>query len=336
MRTGIDVLCSQRFEPLRGRKITLHTNEAAVDATLRATSHILQDHLTLVDWPEADTLVWDTQDIGATNDELPTKLMHLLDDAHTQKKSIMVLDRPNPLGGIVVFGLPPKPSLAAGPPIPVRHGMTTGELANMLNEQFRDHPADLTVIPCEGWERHMLWSQTGLEWVPPSPLFPAIESVKHYPGSRLLAGTNLSAGLGTAQPYQLVGAPWMNGEDLADHIVQAVDAGVIFRPHRFEPTGAHRYTGEVCEGLQVHISAEADYQPLKVWLTIIEAVASLYPDLFEWAGDGPVYAFDRLVGTTTVREQIDTDSFNMEATFREWANASRDFEVERQKHLLYE
>ena len=289
-----------------------------------------------------DVIVCDIQDVGVRYYTFVWTISHILEAAGEQGLPVLILDRPNPLGGEVIDG----PLLDTGLssfvgrfPIPVRHGLTLGELAQMMNAHWNPTPAPLTVIPCAGWQRSMTWEQTGLVWIPPSPNMPHLSTAQHYPGACLVEGTQLSEGRGTALPFEIVGAPWIDPATLADHLNAQGWPGVRFRPHVFLPTQS-KWNGATCGGVQVHITNQHAWQPLRVWLAVIMALRHLYPDDFAWL---PPYQggvepspqhFDRLIGSTAVRSQID-DGATLHDITATWATDRQNFAQQRQPFLLY-
>ena len=291
---------------------------------------------------EVDVLVCDVQDVGVRFYTYIWTVSHILEAAGKYGVEVVILDRPNPLGGVKIEG----PSIDAGVtsfvgrfPIPIRHGLTLGELAQMVNVTWNPDPAALTIVRCEGWTRGMEWGDTGgLPWVPPSPAIPHISTVQQYPGACLVEGTRLSEGRGTALPFEVVGAPWIDAPELADHLNAQAWPGVCCRPHAFLPTSS-KWRGETCFGVQVHVFDE--WQPITVWLGVIRATRLLYPDQFEWLPpqDGGVEAggvrhFDRLIGSDTVRQQIDAGT-GLAEIVAEWDVACHAFARQREPYLLY-
>ena len=290
-----------------------------------------------------DVIVCDIQDIGVRYYTYMWTISHILEAAGEKGVEVLILDRPNPLGGAVVEGSPldaALSSLVGRYSIPVRHGLTLGELAQLFNARWNAKPATLDVIACEGWRRSMLWESSGLTFIPPSPNMPHLETVHHYPGACLIEGTTLSEGRGTGLPFEIVGAPFMDGVALADHLNAQNLPGVRFRSHSFQPTTS-KWSGETCAGVQVHITDPAAWRALRVWLRVIVAVKTLYPDKFAWlppgtAGveAGQVYHFDRLIGSSEVRAQIDAGQ-PLDDLFAGWDTFAHGFEVDRWSYLLY-
>ncbi|MCD4686093.1 MAG: DUF1343 domain-containing protein [Anaerolineae bacterium] len=311
-------------------------------ATYRPTPEIL-DHV--------DVLVCDIQDIGVRYYTYPWTVSHILEAAGAHGVRVMILDRPNPLGGTIIDGplLDMSMSSFVGRfPIPVRHGLTLGELAQMINTTWNPTPADLSVIPCVGWTRDQVWRDTGLPWVPPSPNIPQLTTLAHYPGACLIEGTQLSEGRGTTLPFEIVGAPWIDGMALAEQLNAdgwTEPMGARFRPHTFIPTSSKRH-GQSCNGVQVHITAPARWRPIEVWLGVLITIAALYPDQFEWLPTHPdthSQHFDRLIGGRWVRRRIAADIQAGKETrailaqlASEWGEDRHAFALQRRPHLLYD
>ncbi|MCU0515170.1 MAG: DUF1343 domain-containing protein, partial [Anaerolineae bacterium] len=258
-----------------------------------------------------DTIVIDLQDVGARYYTFLWTMSHVLEAAGQHGVEVVILDRPNPLGDRI-YGLPVYPemeSFVGRYNVPVAHGLTMGEMATLINTRWTLTPATLHVVRCEGWQRAWRWSQTDLPWVMTSPAMPRFSTVLHYPGACLLEGTNLSEGRGTALPFEIVGAPWLEAVTLADHLNKKRLAGVRFRPHYFRPL-AGQYAGQDCQGVQAHIVDEEAFHPLHTWLLVIREIRNLYPEDFAWQPPratpaGERYPFDLLAGSAEVRESID-------------------------------
>jgi uncharacterized protein YbbC (DUF1343 family) len=286
-----------------------------------------------------DLLVCDIQDIGVRYYTFLWTITHILEAAGEHDVPVLILDRPNPLGGLVVDGAPLDPafaSLVGRFSLPTRHGMTLAEVARLFNTEWNPTPASLSIIPCSGWRRAMRWADTGLVFVPPSPNMPHLEAVEQYPGSCLIEGTTLSEGRGTTLPFQIVGAPYIDGMALADLLNALNLPGVRFRPHSFQPA-ASKWAGERCGGVQAHVLDAQAWQPLRAWLTVIASIGLLYPDQFEWLppAENGVYHFDRLIGSSEPRRVIHAGA-PLNDLLASWADFSRAFTTQREPYLLYE
>lgn len=309
--------------------------------TLRPTSEMLQN---------IDVLVCDIQDIGVRYYTYVWTVSHVLEAAGAHGIPVVILDRPNPQGGVVIEGpmLDMNVSSFVGRfPVPVRHGLSLGELATLINTTWNPTSADVRVIPCAGWRRAMTWTATGLPWVPPSPNMPQLSTLAHYPGACLVEGTTLSEGRGTTLPFEIAGAPWIDGQALADRLNGdgwAADMGAGFRPHSFRPS-ASKWAGQTCGGVQVHITDSARWRPLDVWLGVIITIRAMYPDRFQWlpADAGGIQHFDRLIGGAWIRRQIEADVHAgkdvraiLALLAAEWVEDCNNFALQRRGVLIYD
>lgn len=290
-----------------------------------------------------DVIVCDIQDIGIRYYTFTWTISHILEAAGEHGVTVVILDRPNPLGGKTIYGplLEPEFSSLVGRfPIPVVHGMTLGELAWMINETWNPHLARLSIIPCEHWEREQLWADTRLPWVPPSPNMPHLHTLHQYAGACLVEGTNLSEGRGTTLPFEIVGAPWIDGMKLAQELNGqgwCADYGVRFRPHMFKPLQG-KWADEYCQGVQVHIMDSTHWRPLEVWLNVIGSVRAMYPEHFRWIPENPangINYFDRLVGTHTIRNDLEA-GIPVGQIAADWHHGYAEFSEMREPFLLYE
>ncbi len=277
-----------------------------------------------------DLVVCDLQDIGVRYYTYAWTVTYMLEAAGAAGIPVMVLDRPNPLGDWIDGQLLDMAyaSMVGRAPIPIQHGLTLGELAKLFNTKWNPTPAELTVIPCDGYRCGMTWEETGLPFVPTSPAMPHLSTVEQYPGTCLVEGTNLSEGRGTALPFEIVGAPFIDSDKLIERLNTMNFIGTGFRPHSFKPT-ASKFAGEVCHGIQVH-RVGSDFHPLKVWIAVISAIRHLYPDQFEWK---PSH-FDRLAGSSKLRQQIDAGESTNDI-IASWADDLAQFQALRREVLIY-
>ncbi|NOY53704.1 MAG: DUF1343 domain-containing protein [Deltaproteobacteria bacterium] len=289
---------------------------------------------------EIDTLVVDLQDVGTRVYTFIYTLANCMDAAREAGIRIVVLDRPNPIGGIAVEGnllREDHSSFVGRFPIPMRHGMTIGELAGMFNNAF-GIGCDLEVISMRGWRRGMYFAETGLPWVLPSPNLPTPETALVYPGQVLLEGTNLSEGRGTTRPFELFGAPYLDTKRAAERLAAYDLPGVIFREHHFLPT-FQKWEGTLCHGFQLHVTDRKAFRPYRSTLAVLQSVLSSCPGKFEWRK--PPYEYetkklpiDILTGDPAVREALEgrIDPVRME---RGWEEDLSAFRKDRRKYLLY-
>lgn len=277
-----------------------------------------------------DVLVFDIQAVGA---RFYTYLYTMADamKAAAAHIPIIVLDRPNPIGGTAVQGpvLDPKFASFVGEyPIPLRYGMTIGELADLFNHQFHIG-ADLTVVKMRGWKRSMYYDDAGLQFVMPSPNMPTESTALVYPGMGLVEGTNVSEGRGTTRPFELVGAPWIDADKLSRVLNDKHLDGVRFRPVHFTPMFS-KYEGKPCNGIEVHVMDRDTFNPVVVGLTVIATIHGLYPKQFAFNASD----FDRLVGNDWIRQDIEK-GVPVSDMQQRWQAGLSQFEKIRQKYLLY-
>ncbi|MFA0749702.1 MAG: hypothetical protein SLRJCFUN_000105 [Candidatus Fervidibacter sp.] len=279
-----------------------------------------------------DALLVDLPDVGCRFYTYAWTMSYLLEAAAQRDLPVFVLDRPNPINGVQVEGQNQKEvvgSLVGRFPIAIRHGLTIGELARWLTQtQFPD--AQVEVIPCEGWRRAMWWDETGLPWVPPSPAMATLETATVYPGTCLVEGTNLSEGRGTARPFEWIGAPFADEDEVAALLNKLNLPGVRFRPHRFIPS-ASKHAGEVCKGVQVHVTDRNAFRPVRTGLCVLAAFKRLYRHAFAWQKA----TIDRLMGTSAFRQAME-DADDPMAVALEWSTEPDEaFLRQRSACLLY-
>ncbi len=230
-----------------------------------------------------DALIFDLQDVGVRVYTFAWTMALSMEACAEAGVRFVVLDRPNPVGGVGREGPVLRPgfeSFVGLHPIPLRHGLTVGELARWLNE-VRGIGCELEVVPMDGWRRDMTWRETGLPWVTPSPNLPTPDSCAVYPGMVLVEGTNLSEGRGTTRPFELVGAPWLDGFALAERLQERAGEGARYRPAWFEPT-FQKHAGAVCGGVQVHVTDARTFEPVRAAVELFRAARALAPDDFDW------------------------------------------------------
>ncbi len=287
-----------------------------------------------------DTLVFDLQDIGVRYYTFIWTMALAMKAAAQEDKAFVVLDRPNPLGGVDLEGNIPDPRFASFVglhPLPVRHGMTAGELARYFNGRF-GFDCDLVVVPMRGWKRRMWFDGTGLPWVLPSPNMPTLDAAAVYAGMCLLEATNISEGRGTTRPFELLGAPFIDAEELARELNRKKLPGAAFRPCAFQPT-FNKWAGKECRGVQLHVTDRRVFRSFITGLVFIQTVRTLWPGQFRWKQ--PPYEYelkklpmDILCGTDGLRRDIER---GLDITKREkgWRAGLKKFGAERNKFLLY-
>ena len=258
-----------------------------------------------------DALVVDLQDVGTRIYTYIYTMANCLRAASRQGLPVVVCDRPNPIGGIDVEGpmlAPGFESFVGQFPIPMRHGLTIGELARLFNDHF-SLGAKLEVIAMQGWTRHDYFDATGLPWVLPSPNLPTLDSTVVYPGMVLFEGTTVSEGRGTTRPFELVGAPGVDPEAFAADLNRRRLPGVHFRPALFEPT-FHKHAKTPCGGCQIHVTDRHTFRPVLTGVTLLEAFAHQQAAHFAWRDPPYEYEYSRppidiLAGSASLREDLD-------------------------------
>jgi uncharacterized protein YbbC (DUF1343 family) len=287
-----------------------------------------------------DALVFDIQDVGARYYTYVWTLaltMRACAEAHVE---VVVLDRPNPLGGVAVEGglvADGYRSFVGLYPVPNRHGLTVGEVAQLVNE-VHGLGCRLSVVRMSGWRRDMLFDDTGLPWVLPSPNMPTLDTALVYPGMCLVEGTELSEGRGTTRPFELFGAPFVDGARLQAALEAERLPGVRLRPVGFRPT-FHKHAGLPCGGVQLHVTDRTAFRPYLTGVAALRAVRALWPDDFHWRTRAYEFVTDRpaidlLCGGPAVREMIDAGA-PLEAIAATWRDDEARFRAARTPYLLY-
>jgi uncharacterized protein YbbC (DUF1343 family) len=289
---------------------------------------------------DLDLLVIDLQDVGVRIYTYIYTMANCLKAARRHGLTVIVCDRPNPIGGLQVEGpvlVPGFESFVGMYPIPMRHGLTIGEIARLFNEEF-GIGADLEVIAMEGWRREMYWDETDLTWIISSPNIPTFDTTTVYPGGVLFEGTNVSEGRGTTRPFELVGAPWVVAERFAEAMNRRDLPGVYFRPAVFEPT-FHKHAGKACAGVQIHARDRRTFRPVEAGVALIEAFRASDPNQFRWKDPPYEYEYEKmpidcLAGSSTLRDQIDAGVPAREIA-QGWDEPVEAFLKIRERVLLY-
>lgn len=277
-----------------------------------------------------DVLVFDIQDVGTRFYTYIYTMALAMEAAQEKGIPFIVLDRPNPLGGKKVEGpvLDPKFASFVGQyAIPLRHGMTVGELAKLFNKEF-DIGADLSVVKMKGCKRNAYFDETGLQFVMPSPNMPTLETALAYPGAALIEGTNVSEGRGTTKPFELIGAPFISSPELVTRLNQLDLPGVTFRAASFTPTFS-KHSGKLSHGVQIHITDRNKYEPVETGLHIVKTIKDLYPEQVQLTP-----FFDNLIGNGWIRPAIE-NGMTVEEMESRWQKDLKEFEKVRKKYLMY-
>lgn len=283
---------------------------------------------------DIDVLVIDLQDIGSRYYTFLYTMSYCMESCAENNKTLVVLDRPNVIGGETVEGniLDTKfKSFVGMYPIPPRFGLTIGEMAMLMNKEFNIN-CNLEVIKMEDWSREAFYDDTDLLWINPSPNIPSVNAAVLYNGTCLFEGTNISEGRGTTRPFEMIGAPWLDAYKLADIMNNKGLEGVIFRPVYFEPTFS-KHKGELCRGVQVHVTDKRKVKAVEVGIKLLYEVMDMDKERFEWLPpfkEGSHYFIDLLSGTDEVRSRrYEADGF-----VEKWRKQSNDFiKIKEQYHL---
>jgi uncharacterized protein YbbC (DUF1343 family) len=286
-----------------------------------------------------DTLIIDLQDVGIRFYTYISTLYYCLRAAGKTGIEVVVLDRPNPLGGVKVEGpviTPELLSFVGISQVPIRHGLTIAEVAMWMNGESH-LKANLSVIKMKGWQRAMDYYHTGRAWVPTSPAIPHLTTLFCYPGTCLFEGTNLTEGRGTPLPFEYVGAPWLDGYKLAQDLNDLKMDGVRFRPAMFIPAN-DKHQGKVCCGVQVHVINRDVFQPVRAGLEMVAACQKLAPREFEFlliSWEAPYPHFDLLAGNSRLREGIQAGA-PIQDLVKDSHKQEEDFLLRRSSYLLYD
>jgi uncharacterized protein YbbC (DUF1343 family) len=288
-----------------------------------------------------DVLAIDLQDVGSRYYTFIWTMDNCMRACMEMNKSLVILDRPNPIGGHITEGPVSEmaySSFVGQRPLPIRHGMTIGEIGNYLYNEFYT-TLDFHIIPMKGWRRNMWFDNTSLPWVIPSPNMPTLETATVYPGMCLLEGTNISEGRGTTRPFEIFGAPYIDSDLLVEYLKKFRLPGVLFRPMYFHPT-FQKYAGKLCGGAQIHITDRERFRPFKTGVAVLKAVHDLYLEHFTWRP--PPYEYetekmpiDILAGTDRLRRDIENGE-DLEKMEDRWQEQCYQFDRKyRKRYLIY-
>ncbi len=290
-----------------------------------------------------DVILYDVQDVGARFYTYISTLGLVIKAAAANGIPIWVLDRPNPVGGAAVQGPvldPRRRSFVGAYPIPVRYGLTAGELARMIaGERWLELPAGYApqVVPLRGWRRNQWFDETGLPWTAPSPNMLSLSTATLYPGTCLLEGTNVCEGRGTAHPFEWIGAPWIDAGRLVDELRGRPVAGAAFAPVEFVPrripgrTAAVKYRDQPCRGVAIRVTDRRILDPVALAVHLMHAIRGLHADRFQWR----VPAIDELYGSDSLRRDLDAGRTPGQI-IAAWRSGLQQFEATRKGYLIYE
>lgn len=387
VRSGLEVLLTERLDLLAGRRVGLVTNHTGVDRRLESTVDLLAarpgvtltalfapehglrgdrqagDHVpTFTDQrtglpvyslygptratrkptpamlQDVDVLVCDLQDGGSRYFTYLSTMGYAMEAAAEQGIPFVVLDRPNPIGGMAVEGNVLDEefrSFVGAYALPIRHGLTFGELARLINEAY-GIGAELIVVPMDGWRRDMYFWDTGMPWVQPSPNVPTPATLVVYPGTCLFEGTNLSEGRGTTRPFEWLGAPWLDAHAWAETMNRLDLPGVRFRPVFFTPTFS-KHQGVLCQGVEVHVTDPRAFRPVETGLHLLATARAQNEEAFRWVpplGEVGQWFIDLLAGTDELRAALDAGQPITEI-ISSWQHAAAEWTRRRTEFLIY-
>lgn len=287
-----------------------------------------------------DVLLIDIQDVGTRVYTFIYTVSYCLEVAAELGKKVVILDRPNPIGGTQIEGnilSKDVTSFVGRFPIPMRHGLTIGEISHFFNQEF-NLGCDLTVIPMIAWERQMYWQDTNLTWIAPSPNLPTPQSCMVYPGQVIFEGTNISEGRGTTQPFEQFGAPFLNTQLIkaeADEIIK----GAALRPVNFEPTSG-KWQGSVCKGFQIHVTSKNVFKPYLASLILLQMIIKHHKDEFKFKDPPYEYEFEKMpidliLGSKTLCQHV-THLRDLTRVSEQWQKELDQFRTLSKKFYLYE
>lgn len=287
-----------------------------------------------------DALVFDLQDVGCRVYTFIYTMANAMKACAEFGKKMFVLDRPNPIGGIGVEGNLLEighESFVGQFPIPMRHGLTVGELAGLFNKEFNIN-CELEVVKMDDWAREDFYDETDAPWVMPSPNIPTAETTVVFPATVYFEGTQVSEGRGTTRPFEIVGAPYVNGREYAEALKSLELSGVIFRPMNFLPT-FQKHARQECEGVFLHITDRERFEPIITGLAMVKTVIDLYPSEFQWKTAAYEYEFERnpfdvIAGTTKIREMLEAGK-SVEDIKLSWQTDVNKFNRIREAYFLY-
>lgn len=287
-----------------------------------------------------DILIIDLQDVGTRVYTFASTMLNCLRALTKASKKVLILDRPNPLGGDLIEGNLLRPELYSfvGPfRLPMRHGLTMAEMARIFDQVFQLE-SDLEIIPMGGWERRMLWADTNNTWAMPSPNMPLSETAQVYPGQVIWEGTNLSEGRGTCRPFEIFGAPFLEPTLIKQKLSPESTAGCYLQEISFRPT-FNKWEGDLCRGFMIHVLDPSTYRPYLTTLALLQAIIEIHEKKFSWKEPPYEYEFkkmpiDLILGDSSLRREIEKGGkvFSME---EKWLKALKEFRAWRKPFLLY-
>lgn len=287
-----------------------------------------------------DALVFDLQDVGCRVYTFVYTMANAMKACAASGKKMFVLDRPNPIGGLAVEGNTLErghESFVGQYPIPMRHGLTAGELAHLFNREFGIN-CELETVTMDNWERADFYDETDAPWVMPSPNMPTVDTTVVFPATVFFEGTEVSEGRGTTRPFEIVGAPYIDADEYADALTSLKLPGIVFRPVEFLPT-FQKHAKQNCGGVFLHVTDRENFEPVLTGLAMVKTAFDLYENDFQWKTAAYEYAFGRnpfdvIAGTTRIREMFEK-KYELDEIKLSWQSDVNEFNRIREKYLLY-
>lgn len=291
---------------------------------------------------DVEVLIFDIQDVGARFYTYISTLFYIVQAAAENNIQLIILDRPNPINGIQVDGPIRKPELSSFvgiAPIPIAHGMTVGELAQLFaGEKYigNNLKVDLKIIKMKNWDRNLFYDSYHSSWIKPSPNIPSLDAAIVYPGTCLIEGTNVSEGRGTDAPFLKIGAPFVNSNELAEELGKQNIEGITFEPISFTPieipgvVSNPKYKNEKCNGVKINLTNRDKFESVKFGIKLVSTLLGLYPTQFKFSDE----SFDKLAGDSSIRQKIN-NGIPAEDIIQSYQNELNDFNELRKKYLLY-
>ena len=287
-----------------------------------------------------EALVFDLQDVGGRVYTFIYTMANAMKACAEYGKKMIVLDRPNPIGGLAVEGNTLErghESFVGQYPIPMRHGLTVGEIAQLFNKEFEIN-CDLEIITMDNWSREDFYDETDAPWVMPSPNIPTVDTTVVFPATVYFEGTEISEGRGTTRPFEIVGAPYIDANEYAEALTSIELPGVVFRPVNFLPT-FQKHADKTCGGVFIHVMDREIFEPVITGLAMVKTAFDLYENDFKWKSAAYEYVFDRnpfdvIAGTTKIREMFENGVAVNDIKLSWWDDV-KEFSRIREKYLLY-
>lgn len=327
LNTSVESLYREPEDLSKDEKTDIDASMRTIDSKKDASKYPPRE---LVD--RFDVILYDLQDVGCRIYTYIATLVYSMKMLNIAEKEFIVLDRPNPITGLNAEGPILKKELFSfigALPIPMRHSLTIGEIAQFFNTFMNKGRTNLNIIKMKSWNRSQWYDQTDQPWVMPSPNMPTLETATVYPGNILIEGTNVSEGRGTTKPFQMIGAPWLNGLKLKERLMQLKIPGLRIMEVKFRPSFS-KYVGEVCNGVYIHISDRNAFRPFAFALDMIGEILDMYPDYFQFHSS----YFDKASGNKTVRGML-LDGYTGTEILDKFTDEVKKFNLDMEEIKIY-